>query len=109
MQQRDYMKRLRGNGGSRSALRDEGIITMGDYDSHRHIARQLGLPIPGEGEFISARVAPAVPGADKPIVEMDGRLWPLASPEDPVHRASALPSPSHSAASSDHVDGPRRR
>ncbi|MFG2725916.1 NaeI family type II restriction endonuclease [Streptomyces canus] len=99
VQQRDCMKRLRGNGGSRSALRDEGIGIMGDYGSHRHIARLL----------ISARVAPAVPGAGKPVVEMDGRFWSLASPEDPVHRAPALPSHSHSAASSDHVDGPRRR
>ncbi|MFE7571877.1 NaeI family type II restriction endonuclease [Streptomyces sp. NPDC057539] len=109
VQQRDYMKRLRGNGGSRSALRDEGILIMGDYDSHRNIARQLGLPIPEEGEFISARVAPATPGADKPAVEIDGRFWSLASPEDPVHRAPALPSHARPAASNDHVDEPRRR
>ncbi|WP_143076597.1 NaeI family type II restriction endonuclease [Streptomyces sp. MUSC 14] len=109
VQQRDYMKRLRGNGGSRSALRDEGILIMGDYDSHRHIARQLGLPIPGEGELISARVAPAAPGADKPVVEIDGRFWSLASPEDPVHRAPALPSHARPAASSDHVNEPRQR
>ncbi|WP_344401201.1 NaeI family type II restriction endonuclease [Streptomyces longisporus] len=63
VQQRDYMKRVRGNGGSRSALRNEGIVILGDYDSHRRVARQLGLPVPREGEFISARVAPAVPGA----------------------------------------------
>ncbi|MCX5058996.1 NaeI family type II restriction endonuclease [Streptomyces sp. NBC_00452] len=91
VQQRDYMKRVRGSGGSRSALRDEGIIVMGDYDSHRRVARQLGLPAPREGEFISARVAPAVPGAGKPVVELDSRLWALASSEDPVHRAPALP------------------
>lgn len=107
VQQKDYMKRIRGNGGSRSALREEGIIIMGDYDAHRHIARQLGLPAPREGEFVSARVVPALPGIGKPLAEMDGRLWSLASPEDPVHHAPALPS--HSAASSDHVDGPRRR
>ncbi|WP_406471524.1 NaeI family type II restriction endonuclease [Streptomyces hirsutus] len=103
------MKRICGNGGSRSALRDEGIIIMGDYDAHRHIARQLGLPVPRDGEFVSARIVPALPGVGKPVAEMDGRLWSLASPEDPVHRAPALPSHSHSAASSDHVDGPRRR
>ncbi|MFF9512174.1 NaeI family type II restriction endonuclease [Streptomyces sp. NPDC014724] len=107
VQQKDYMKRIRGNGGSRSALRDEGIIIMGDYDAHRHIARQLGLPVPREGEFVSARVIPALPRIGKPLAEMDGRLWSLASPEDPVHRAPALPS--HSAASSDHADGPRWR
>jgi serine/threonine protein kinase len=103
VQQKDYMKRVRGNGGARTALRDEGIIIMGDYDAHRHVARHLGLPAPREGEFVSARVVPALPGIGKPLVEMDGRLWSLASPEDPVHRAPALPS--HSA-SSDHVDGP---
>ncbi|MFJ3304351.1 NaeI family type II restriction endonuclease [Streptomyces sp. NPDC086549] len=108
VQQRDYMKRVRGNGGSRSALRNEGIIILGDYDSHRRVARQLGLPVPREGEFISARVAPAVPGVGKPVLEMDGRLWSLASPEDPVHPAPTLPSHLHPAASSDHVDGPRR-
>ncbi|MEV0481858.1 NaeI family type II restriction endonuclease [Streptomyces sp. NPDC050508] len=105
VQQKDYMKRIRGHGGSRSALRDDGIIIMGDYEAHRHIARQLGLPVPREGEFVSARVVPALPGIDKPLAEMDGRLWSLASPEDPVHRAPALPS--HLAAKSDHADGPR--
>ncbi|MFD3515046.1 NaeI family type II restriction endonuclease [Streptomyces sp. NPDC058657] len=107
VQQRDYMKRVRGNGGSRSALRDEGIIILGDYDSHRRIARQLGLPVPREGEFISARVAPAVPGAGKAVVEMDGRLWSLASPGDPVHRAPALSSHLPPTASTDRADGPR--
>lgn len=38
------------------------VVLMGHYDSHRHIARQLGLPVPEEGEFIRARVAPAAPG-----------------------------------------------
>ncbi|MEW2120555.1 NaeI family type II restriction endonuclease [Streptomyces sp. NPDC005474] len=109
VRQRDYMKRLRGNGGSRSALRDEGIIIMGDYDSYRHIARQLGLPIPGEREFISARVAPAAPGADKPVVEVDGRFRSPPAPEDPLHRAPELPSHAHSTASGDQVDEPRRR
>ncbi len=57
-QQKDYMKRVRGNGGSRSALRAEGILIMGDYASHREIAGRLGLPLPDEGEFVSARVVP---------------------------------------------------
>ena len=38
-QQDDYMKRVRSNGGSRSALAAEGIIICGgDYESHRSIA-----------------------------------------------------------------------
>ncbi|MFF9804029.1 NaeI family type II restriction endonuclease [Streptomyces coeruleorubidus] len=108
-QQRDYMKRIRGNGGSRSALRDEGIIILGDYEAHRHIARQLGLPVPREGEFVSARVVPVAPGAGKPVAEMDGGLWSLASPEDPEHPAPRLPSHLPTEASSEHGDGPRRR
>ncbi|MEU9304308.1 NaeI family type II restriction endonuclease [Streptomyces sp. NPDC048269] len=89
-QQKDYMKRIRGNGGSRSALRHEGIIIMGDYRSHQDFARQLGLPVPQEGEFVSARVAPAVPGSGKPAAEIDGGLWSVASPGDPVVTAPVL-------------------
>lgn len=58
-QQKDYMKRVRGNGGSRSALRAEGILIMGDYASHQRIASELGVPVPREGEFVSARVVTA--------------------------------------------------
>lgn len=91
-QQGDYMKRIRANGGSRTALSGEGIIILGGYSAHRRIADQLGLPLPGEGEFVSARVVPAVPASGKPVAEMDGRRWSLASPEDPEHPAPALPS-----------------
>jgi hypothetical protein len=42
-QQDDDMRRVRGNGGSRGRLRREGIVIFGDYRSHRHAARQLGL------------------------------------------------------------------
>ncbi|UXY32603.1 NaeI family type II restriction endonuclease [Streptomyces sp. HUAS TT20] len=92
-QQKDYMKRVRGNGGCRSALRPEGILIMGDYASHREIAGRLGLPLPEEGEFVSARVVPARPhheGAAR--VPLDGREWVLARPDDAVEPAPALPS-----------------
>ncbi|MGW7041665.1 NaeI family type II restriction endonuclease [Streptomyces avermitilis] len=92
-QQKDYMKRVRGNGGSRSALRTEGILIMGDYASHREIAGQLGLPIPDEGEFVSARVTPSRPHhGDALRVSLDGKQWVLAQPDDPVEPAPALPS-----------------
>jgi hypothetical protein len=92
-QQKDYMKRVRGNGGSRSALRAEGIVIMGDYASHREIADRFGLPLPGEGEFVSARVTPAGPHhGDAPRVCLDGRQWVLAQPGDSVVPAPALPS-----------------
>ena len=59
-QQDDYMKRLRENGGARSALRPEGIDPLpGQYSAHVQIARALLLPIPCPGETVSARVVPA--------------------------------------------------
>ncbi|MER6223566.1 NaeI family type II restriction endonuclease [Streptomyces sp900105755] len=92
-QQKDYMKRVRGNGGSRSALRPEGILIMGDYASHRMIAGRLGLPLPEEGEFVSARVTPYRPQhGDSPRVSLDGKEWVLAQPHDLVVPAPALPS-----------------
>ncbi|MFF4306415.1 NaeI family type II restriction endonuclease [Streptomyces sp. NPDC001601] len=92
-QQKDYMKRVRGNGGSRSALRPEGILIMGDYASHRMIAGRLGLPLPEEGEFVSARVTPSGPQhGDSPRVSLDGKEWVLAQPDDLVVPAPALPS-----------------
>src|SRR5262249_28375093 len=58
-EQVDYMKRVRYNGGARSHLRPEGIIILGQYRNHAEVACALGLPVPGSGESISARVAPA--------------------------------------------------
>ncbi|MFE4337145.1 NaeI family type II restriction endonuclease [Streptomyces sp. NPDC056831] len=91
VQQSDYMKRLRGNGGSRSALRGEGIIILGDYRAHQDIARRLGLPVPQDGEFVSARVVRAVPGSGRPVAVFDGAQWSVASPEDPEVTAPELP------------------
>ncbi|MGV9315658.1 NaeI family type II restriction endonuclease [Streptomyces sp. NPDC003691] len=92
-QQQDYMKRLRGTFGSRSVLRHEGIIILGDYRAHQNIARQLGLPVPQEGEFVSTRLVPAVPGNDMPVAEISGELWSQASPGDPEATGPALPMP----------------
>ncbi|MFB7916585.1 NaeI family type II restriction endonuclease [Streptomyces sp. NPDC056061] len=92
-QQKDYMKRVRGNGGCRSALRKEGIIIMGDSGSHRAIAKGLNLPEPQEGEFVSARVTLADPQHEpKPQVFLDGAHWVLASHDDPPTQAPLLPS-----------------
>ncbi|MFD8422342.1 NaeI family type II restriction endonuclease [Streptomyces sp. NPDC059668] len=92
-QQKDYMKRVRGNGGSRSALSTEGILIMGDYASHREIAAQLGLPLPEEGEFVSARVVSArAHHQDTPVAVLDGKQWVLAQPDDPIESAPPLPS-----------------
>ncbi|MBW1599979.1 NaeI family type II restriction endonuclease [Streptomyces sp. JJ38] len=92
-QQKDYMKRVRYNGGARSQLRSEGILIMGDYASHQDVARSLGIYVPKEGEFVSARVVPAAELHGRaPSVTLDGHAWVRARPEDPVVPAPSLPS-----------------
>ncbi|GLW45357.1 hypothetical protein Stsp02_10190 [Streptomyces sp. NBRC 14336] len=92
-QQKDYMKRVRGNGGARSALRPEGILIMGDYDSHRAVAERLGLLPPREGEFVSVRVARMRPHhGDASHVVLDGQPWVVALADDPTEPAPSLPS-----------------
>ena len=56
--QDDYMKRVRGGGGARDQLRAEGIVIFGDYAGDQVLAAALGLPRPGPGEFVSARLVP---------------------------------------------------
>ncbi|MET4924325.1 NaeI family type II restriction endonuclease [Streptomyces sp. PSRA5] len=91
-QQKDYMKRVRGNGGARSALQHEGIVIMGDYASHRKIAKDLHLPLPREGEFVSARLTRAEPRhAERPQVILDDAHWVVASPDDPRKPGPTLP------------------
>jgi hypothetical protein len=89
-QQDDYMKRIRGNGGSRSRLKPEGIIILGHYDEHRRIAQSLGVPAPSRGEMVSVRVAPASVEGDH-VVELDGKYWRIATPDDPVVEAPECP------------------
>jgi hypothetical protein len=92
-QQEDFMKRVRGNGGSRTSLQPEGIVILGQYDSHGRVAEALGLPVPGAGESVSVRLASRKPRhGDAPFVLLDGREWVAALPNDPVETAPALPS-----------------
>jgi len=88
-QQKDPMKRIRGNGGARTTLAPEGIIILGQYESHRDIAGSLGLPRPSSGESLSARVYPASSSSGTRI---DGEYWRLARPDEPVVQAPMLPS-----------------
>jgi hypothetical protein len=91
-QQEDYMKRIRGNGGSRSSLRPEGIVIFGQYDSHGRVAETLGLPVPGPGESVSVRLASMRPErADVPSVSLQGRRWVVAEESDPPEMAPLLP------------------
>ena len=88
----DPMKRVRYNGGARDQLRPEGIVIFGGYASHGAAARALGLPPPGDGEFVSARLARRREHhGDSPRIRLDGEEWVLATPSDPPHLAPLLP------------------
>ena len=82
-QQDDFMKRVRGNGGSRSRLRPEGILVLGHFEEHKRIAAALGVPIPERGELVSVRVVPTSSEAEGTVVINDGR-WRIAGPSDTV-------------------------
>lgn len=91
-QQKDPMKRIRANGGARSALSNEGIVILGPYRRHTEIAEALDLPVPQTGESISVQLTPAEPGRHQGVVEIDGRRWRIARDDDPAHPAPILPS-----------------
>lgn len=79
--QLDHQKRVRYNGGSRSALKPEGIIILsGVWSKHREMAAALGVPIPLRDEYISVRVI-RDDGASDGVV-LDGRRWRRASPDE---------------------------
>jgi len=73
-QQKDYMKRVRYDGGSRSHLRPEGYLILGDYASHSKVAEALGIEVPGPGEFVSVRVVPCAEGEPASVL-LGGRWW----------------------------------
>lgn len=50
--QKDPMKRVRD---ARKHLREEGILLLGHQEADPDIARELGLPVPTKGEFISTK------------------------------------------------------
>ncbi len=87
--QKDYMKRVRYNGGARSNLRKDGIIILGDTPAHQRIASALGLLVPSDGDFISVRVALAAAG-DPAAVELDGHWWRVANEDDVAREAPLL-------------------
>jgi len=89
------MKRVRGGGGARDQLRDEGIVIFGDYAGDQVLAAALGLPRPGPGEFVSARLVPRATSSGEPVyarcIRLAGADWLLASAADPAAPAPALP------------------
>ena len=93
--QEDYMKRVRGGGGARDQLRGEGIVIFGDYAGHQALATALGLPTPGPGEFVSARLArrgePGERSAAQRYIRLDGTDWVLADTAEGICPAPRLP------------------
>ncbi|CAG7641936.1 NaeI family type II restriction endonuclease [Actinacidiphila bryophytorum] len=95
-QQYDYMARVRegDRGRARPKLREEGIIILGDYLSHQAVAQALGGPVPGAGEFVAFKIAPAGPQhAGLPQAELDGRYWVVVEPSAQVGPAPRIPEP----------------
>jgi restriction endonuclease NaeI len=89
----DPLRRLRsGKEGARGQLRHKGIVVFGDYLNHREAARRLRLPVPGESEFVSARLTRRCSHhQDAPFIMLDGEQWVVAGPDDPVEVAPLLP------------------
>ncbi|MEV0190122.1 NaeI family type II restriction endonuclease [Kitasatospora purpeofusca] len=91
--QYDYMARIRmdkGNTRARPKLRQIGIIILGQDTKHARIAGELGLPVPGSGEFVAARVRRVRPG-DLKSAKIDGGEWTLADGADLAEVAPRLP------------------
>ncbi len=90
-QQDDFMKRARGNGGARTALRPEGILVLGHQDNDPLVAKALGLPVPRKGELVAARVVSPRPDRDDPIAEISSEYWAVAHNGDQVIEAPEIP------------------
>ena len=87
------------------APRAKGIVIFGDYAGDQVLASAPGLPRPGPGEFVSARLVPrfrrpSAPGAREAAdghrdyarsIRLAGADWLLASAADPTVPAPALP------------------
>lgn len=90
-QQKDYMKRIRANGGARTILKPEGIIVLGQYGSHAAVAQSLGVPIPGPGDSVAVRVVP-VRNRGTGVAQIRARFWRVARRGDTIVTAPDLPT-----------------
>ena len=78
---RDSQRRVRYNGGARSALAPEGyLILSGVY--HRELAEQLRVPIPQLDEYVSVRVVRTTASTGALI---DGSYWRRAAPDATIY------------------------
>lgn len=92
--QYDYMARIRmdkGNSRARPKLRRAGIIILGQDSKHGRIAEQLGVPVPGDGEFVAVKVRRARPD-DQKAAQIEGGEWTLADEGDQDEVAPLLPT-----------------
>jgi hypothetical protein len=89
-QQDDYMKRVRGNGGARTNLQPEGILVLGQYQSHCAVAKALNIATPRRGESVSVRVV-RTEKMGVGVAEIGGQFWKVAKTTDPIMPAPILP------------------
>jgi hypothetical protein len=89
-QQKDSLKRPR-DARLPKNLGGDGILVFGHQDHDPDTARDLGLPVPRKGQFISARVFHAEDGYGGPAAEINGARWRLASDDDPIVAAPLMP------------------
>lgn len=74
--QLDGPKRMRGNGGARMHLADEGFLIIGNESCYDPVVKALGLPSPKRGEFIPLRVSPAAVVDPEPsFKDAHGKRW----------------------------------
>ncbi len=69
--QKDPLKRAR-DARKQRHLGKEGILVLGHQENDPLVAQALGLPVPGKGDFVSARVARAEPGFGGAVAEIEG-------------------------------------
>ncbi|AHI22505.1 NaeI family type II restriction endonuclease [Corynebacterium vitaeruminis] len=89
-QQKDFMKRARKNGGSRTNLAAEGILVLGQYEKDQEIAARLEIPVPLRGESVSVRVVRCEEGFLGPKVDLLGSSWRVATQDDPIEPAPEI-------------------
>ncbi|TDN92214.1 restriction endonuclease NaeI [Microbacterium sp. BK668] len=87
-QQDDAPKRARD---ARPHLRPDGMLVIGHELAHQRVARELGLPAPAKGEWISVRVVPVNEADTRKFTVLDGKRWAKARNDDPPTPAPLLP------------------
>jgi Restriction endonuclease NaeI len=82
--QLDGPKRVRD---ARKYLQPEGILVLGHQGNDPKVARALGLPVPTKGSWLSVRVSRVSPGSGRPAATINGELYAVALPGEPVEPA----------------------